>query len=155
MVRMYAFLKMIFTFLFLLIVFVRLMSAACECQKTENIDLIAMLTGCENCFQCIQRLMATETDPIRIVIIRYKVTETRNNVFFSLPKSGLEQLISALLHHKRVITAKKQQLEFPTSISIPPIMTDGELYLCSCSIINKFFPSPHRTLTVKCHVVVR
>lgn len=77
MVRMYAFFKMIFTFLFLLIVFVRLMSAACECQKTENIDLIAMLTGCENCFQCIQRLMATETDPIRIVIIRYKVTETR------------------------------------------------------------------------------
>lgn len=48
--------------------FVRLKTAACECQKTENIDLVGMLTGCENCFQCIQRLMAIETDPIRIVI---------------------------------------------------------------------------------------
>ena len=108
--------------------FVRLKTVACECQKTENIDLVGMLTGCENCFQCIQRLMAIETDPIRIVIIRYKIKT--NTFFFSLSfsrKSGLEQLISALVHHKRIITAKKQQLEFPMPISNSSIMA-GELH---------------------------
>ena len=51
----------------------RVKAATSECQKTGNIDLLGILTGCENCFQCVQRLIAVERDHIRIVNLIFLV----------------------------------------------------------------------------------
>ena len=114
----------------------RLKAAASECQKTENIDLIEILAGCENSFLCIQRLLAVETDPVRIV----KKRPGKKQLAYYFPsslfgKSGLEQLILVLFHHKLIVTAKKQQLESNPNIMNTPLVIPGKLNIVILFIV--------------------
>ena len=45
----------------------RLEEAVRECQKTANVDLQKLITNSESCAQCLQHLVAMETNPTRVV----------------------------------------------------------------------------------------
>ena len=46
---------------------IRLEEAVRECQKTANVDLQKLITNSESCAQCLQHLVAMETNPTRVV----------------------------------------------------------------------------------------